>query len=186
MVVGILTLMTVFTFIFSVVAFVPGIVAIILGVMGVRRARAHPTGLGRGQAVAGIVCGSIGTVISIGAIAIIALFVASSDFTIVDEQPAAPDDYELSDRTCAVDGTLAVAGGVLTNRSGAEHGFVITVRFLDGPVELGSGSDELEHELGDGDRWAWEAVLTVDPDQVNTDGLDCRVEQVEIGDVVSD
>jgi hypothetical protein len=97
-----------------------------------------------------------------------------------------PADGATSQVTGMLDGTLALAGGVLTNRSGAEHGFVITVRFLDGPVELGSGSDELEHELGDGDRWAWEAVLTVDPDQVNTDGLDCRVEQVEIGDVVSD
>ena len=186
MVVGILTLLTVFSVIFSVVAFVPGIVAIVLGVVGVRRARAHPTGLGRGQAVAGIVCGSIGTVVSIGAIAIIALFVASADFTIVGERPAAPDDYELSDRTCKVDGLPAVAGGVLTNRSGAEHGFVVTVRFLDGPRELGSSSDELESDLGDGQSWDWQVAIPVDAQQVDTDGLDCRVEQVEIGDVVSD
>jgi hypothetical protein len=30
-----------------------------------------------------------------------------------------------------------VASGVLTNRSGAPHGFAVIVRFLDGDVDLG-------------------------------------------------
>ena len=186
MVVGIVTMLAVFTFIFAFVAFVPGVVAIVLGVVGLRRAGEHPTGQGRGSAITGIVLGVLGTLASIVAFAIVALFVASSDFTILDTEVAGPDDVELTDRTCEVQGGQAVATGVLRNTSGAPHGFIVTVQFLDRDVELGSASDRFEQDLEDGQTWAWEVVMPVDPEEVNTDGLDCRVDRVDLGEVVSD
>ncbi|HYF47225.1 MAG TPA: FxLYD domain-containing protein, partial [Acidimicrobiales bacterium] len=107
-------------------------------------------------------------------------------FTLIDTEPAGPDDVRLTDRTCRVDGSFAVAGGVLTNTSGAEHGFAVTVQFLDGSRTLGSATEELEHDLEDGASWSWEVQLGVDPEQVNTDSLECRVDRVDIGEVVSD
>jgi hypothetical protein len=186
MVVGIVAILAVFTFIFAFVAFLPGIVAIVLGIIGLRRAGERPDGQGRAPSVAGIVCGVLGTLASIAAFAIVALFVASSDFTILDTEVAGPDDVELTDRTCEVDGGQAVATGVLRNTSGEAHGFIVTVQFLDHGTELASASDRLEQDLEVDQTWAWEVTVPVDPQQVNTDGLDCRVDRVELGDVVSD
>jgi hypothetical protein len=186
MVVGIVGILAVFTFILAFVAFVPGVAAIALGIFGLRRAGEHPTGQGRAAAVTGIVTGVLATLASIAAFAIVAIFVASSDFTILDTEVAGPDDVQLTDRTCEVDGGQAVATGVLRNTSGAEHGFIVTVQFLDHDVELARASDRLEQDLGDDQTWAWEVAVPVDPEQVDTDGLDCRVDRVELGDVVSD
>jgi hypothetical protein len=160
------------------------VVAIVLGVIGLRRAGEHPTGQGRGSSVAGIVLGVLGTLASIAAFAIVALFVASSDFEISDTRPAAPDDYELSDRTCRVENRQAVAGGVLTNTSEGEPGFVITVRFLDGQRVLDTATDELAANLGHDQSWDWEVAIPVDPQQVNTDSLECRVERVDLARLV--
>ena len=186
MILGIVAVVAVLTFIFAFVSFVPGLVAIGLGVAGLRRAGVRPDGQGRGPAIAGIVCGVLGTLASVAAFAIVALFVASSDFTILDTEVAGPDDVELTDRTCEVDGGQAIAGGVLRNTSGEAHGFIVTVQLLDHDVAFASASDRLEHDLEDGQTWAWEVAVPVDPQQVNTDGLDCRVDRVELGEVVSD
>lgn len=186
MVIGIVAVGAVFTVVGAFVAFVPGVTAFVLGILGLRRAGQIPGGGGRGMAIAGIVLGVLATVVSIGAYAIVALFVASSDTALVGEQPAAVDDYELTDRTCEVNDGRAVASGVLVNRSGQVHGFAVVVEFRDGATPLGTRTTELESELEDGASWGWEVVLPVDDAQVNTDSLDCRLVRVEIGDVVSD
>jgi hypothetical protein len=168
------------------VAFVPGSAAVVLGWIALRRSRRVDDRTGRLQAIVAVVTGSVSTMGSVVAFAVVAIFVASSDQALVDEEPARPDDFSLSDRTCEVDGGQAIATGVLTNRSGETHGWALDVTFLDGEQELGTFSDELESDLADGASWAWEVVMTVDPEQVNTDGLDCRVDRVELGRVVSD
>ena len=186
MVVGIVAAVLVPTVLLTFVTFVPGIAAIVLGVFGLRRAKQQSPGPGRAQAILGIVTGSIGVLGSVVAFAIVALFVASSDFAIIDTEPASPDDFELSDRSCGVDGGQAVAGGVLTNAAEQEHGFVITVSFTDRDRGLGSASDELAADLAPGASWDWQVAISVDPEQVSTEGLDCRVDRVETGRVVSD
>jgi hypothetical protein len=186
MVLGIVGVLAVLTVIFAFVSFIPGVVAIVLGIIGLNRAGKHPDGQGRGPAIAGIVCGVIGTLASIVAFAIVALFVASSDFTILDTETAGPDDVVLSDRTCRVDGGQAVASGILENTSGSPHGFIVTVEFLHDDVPMASASDRLEQDLEDGQTWAWEVTVPVDPQEVDTESLDCRVDRVELGDVVSD
>jgi hypothetical protein len=168
------------------IAFIPGVAAIVLGVFGLRKTRELTGGMSRGVSIAGIGIGAFDVLASVVAFLIVAVFVASSDVAVIDTEVAAPDDFSLSDRTCQVDAGRAVATGVLTNESGAAHGFIVTVRFFDGPTELASASDELGNDLEDGASWAWEVAVTVDPEQVNTDGLDCRVDRVELGRVVED
>jgi len=186
LVIGIIAALAVFTLIGAFVAFVPGVTAVVLGILGLQRAGRTPDGRGRGLAIAGIVLGALATVASLVAFAVVAVFVASSDTALVGEQPAAVDDYELTDRTCEVEDGQAVASGILVNRSGQGHGFAVVTEFRDGTVPLGTRTTELESELEDGASWGWEVVLPVDVDQVDTDSLDCRVVRVEIGDVVSD
>jgi hypothetical protein len=182
---GIVGLLAVLSFLFVFVAFVPGVAAIVLGVAGVRRAGEHPAGHGRGSAIAGIVCGTLATVASIAAFAIVALFVASSDDGFVTMQGAAPEDFSLSDQTCQIEDDQAVATGVLTNQSRGElHGVAITIVFAEAFRELGQGTDRTESELAPGESWEWEVSFGLDPDLVNTDVLECQVLRVERGRVV--
>ena len=186
MILGIFGVVACLTVFLAFVAFVPGSAAVVLGWIALRQSRRVDDRTGRLQAIVAVVTGSVSTMGSVVAFAVVAIFVASSDVTIIDTEVAAPDDFSLSDRTCQVEGGQAVATGVLTNESGASHGFVITVAFADGPTDLASASDELESDLADGQSWAWEVAITVDPEQVDTEGLDCRVDRVELGEVVSD
>jgi hypothetical protein len=186
MILGIFGVVACLTVFLSFVAFVPGLAAVALGWVALRRSRGFDDPTGRLQAIIAVVTGVMSTIGSVVAFVVVAVFVASSDQALVDEQPARPDDFELSDRTCRVDDGRAVAAGVLTNRSGDTHGWALDVTFLDGEQELGRLSDELESDLVDGASWAWEVVMTVDPSQVNTDSLRCRVEQVFTGELVSD
>lgn len=119
-------------------------------------------------------------------IVLFALVLDSTEVDIVDRREAEVDDYELSDRTCVVEngGSAAVASGLLTNRSGEEHAFVIEVRFLDRGLDLGRSSDSLETRLGDGQTWEWEVRLGLDPAAgVDTDGVQCRIVQVDLAEV---
>jgi hypothetical protein len=186
MILGIFGVVACLTVFLSFVAFVPGLAAVVLGWIALRQSHRLDDRTGRLQAIVAVVTGIVSTMGSVVAFAVVAIFVGSSDQALVDEEPARPDDFELSDRTCRVDDGRAVATGVLTNRSGETHGWALDVTFLDGEQEMGTLSDELESDLADGASWAWEVVMTVDPEQVNTDGLDCRVDRVELGEVVSD
>jgi hypothetical protein len=184
LVVGIVAALAVVTVVFCVLAFIPGVAAIVLGVLGLRRAREHPAGVGRGSAVAGIVCGTIATMASIALIAVVVLFVTTVDLPGAERRPALADEYELSEQTCVVrNGDVAVSSGVLVNRSGEAHGFAVTVRFLDRGAELGAVTESLQSFLADGESWAWEVRFPVARGQVNTDGLDCEVAGVEIADI---
>jgi hypothetical protein len=181
LVLGIVAVLAAVTVILAFVSFVPGIGAIVAGVIALRR----PDGSGRASAIAGLVSGILATAASVLAFAIVALFVASSDETLSHNVAAAPDDYRLSDRTCEVDGGEAVASGVLTNTSGAAHGFEIEVTFSDRGDEFAMSHDDLDHRLADGASWNWEVRLSTERD-VNTDGLACRVTSVELDLVVAD
>jgi hypothetical protein len=186
MLIGIVAVVAVLTILGAFVAFVPGVVAILLGIFALGNAKRQPPGgPGRAQSILGIVTGAVATLASVAAYAIVALFVASSDVAVVDTEVASPDDFQLSDRSCRVDGALAVAGGILTNTSDVEHGFVITVSFTDGDRQLGRSSDELEADLSPDATWDWEVAVSVD-EQVGTEGLECRVDRVETGRVVED
>jgi hypothetical protein len=184
MVVGIIAILPALTIVFAVLAVWPGVLAIVLGAVGLSRAKHHPARPGRGQAIAGIVLGGLTVVALIVEIVLFAIVIDSVDVKLVDQRPAEVDDYQISDRTCEVRDDQAVAGGVLTNRSGAAHAFILDVGFEDGDRDLGTRRDMIESALADGQQWAWEVVLPLDSATgVDTDGLDCRIVEVDIATV---
>ena len=185
-VVGVLAMLPAVTIVFAVLAVFPGIVAIVLGVVGLSISRRHPAAPGRGLAIGGIVCGVLTFVALVIEIVLFAVVLDSSEVDLVDQREAEVDDYELTDRTCTVEngGSAAVASGILTNRSGEDHAFVVEVRFLDRGLDLGRSNDSLETRLGDGQSWEWEVRLGLDPDAgVDTDGLQCRIVQVDLAEL---
>ena len=184
MVVGIIAILPALTIVFAVLAVWPGVLAIVLGAIGLSRANRQPARPGRGQAIAGIVLGGLTVVALIVEIVLFAIVIDSVDVKLVDQRPAEVDDYQISDRTCVVRDDEAVAGGVLTNRSGAAHAFILDVRFEDGNRDLGTRRDMIESALADGQQWAWEVVLPLDSATgVDTDSLDCRIVEVDIATV---
>lgn len=184
MVIGLLALLPAITIIFAVFAVFPGILAIILGAVGLSTASRHPGRPGRGMAITGIVCGALTVVALVIEIVVLVVAVDSVDVDLVDQRTAEVDDYEISERTCAVVDGRAVASGVLTNRSGAPHAFILDVRFQDGAQPLGVREDRLESPLADGAVWSWQVVLPLeDGSGVDTDGLQCRIVQVELATV---
>lgn len=110
------------------IAWIPFIVAagivlaglgLIFGIVGLRRSR--DSGRGRGQAIAGIVTGSIGLALSVLGIVLSVLFWrAVSDF--VD-----PGPYDVTVTGCTVDGGFATATGTLTNESAAIRSYTLFV-----------------------------------------------------------
>ena len=102
----------------------------------------------------------------------------------VYRRPAEVDDYEISERTCAVVDGRAVASGLLTNRSGAAHAFILDVRFQDSSRPLAAREDRIESPLEDGAAWSWVVVLPLEEGSgVDTDGLQCRIVRVELATV---
>lgn len=184
MVIGIIAILPAITIVFAVLAVFPGILAIILGAVGLSTANRYPDRPGRGMAITGIVLGGLTVVALIIEIVLFAIVLDRVDVNLVDQRPAEVDDYSISDRTCAVNGDRAVASGVLTNRSGVPHAFILDVRFLDGDRELGVRRDMIESPLADGERWGWQVVLPLDSATgVDTDGLDCRIVAVDLATV---
>ncbi len=187
MVIGIIAVLPAVTIVFAVLAVFPGIVALILGFVGLSNANRHPARPGRGMAITGIVLGGLTVVALVIEIVLFAIVLDSVDVNLVDQHPAEVDDYEISGRTCAVQRDRAIASGVLTNRSGAPHAFILDVRFEDGDRRLGTRRDMLESPLADGAQWSWDVVLPLDSATgVDTDGLDCRIVEVDIATVDND
>lgn len=65
-----------------------GIVAIVLGALGVQRANKEPDRPQRGVAIAGIVFGALGMVVSIAMIAVLFLFSDSSSISDMNSDPS--------------------------------------------------------------------------------------------------
>jgi hypothetical protein len=118
------------------------------------------------------------------------LLVACKDFDPANRRAALQSEYELRDQTCEVVGYgsedgfsgTAVATGTLISHADEPQGFAVTVRFLDGDVDVGRPQIVNHTELIEpGDSWDWEA--SVELDERPTD-LRCNVIQVAIGDDV--
>jgi hypothetical protein len=186
MVVGLLALLPALTIILAFLAVIPGVVAIVLGILGLAKARQHPAGLGKGMAVTGIVCGALTVVALIAEIVLFVWIAGEVEPELTRVGPAEVDDYELSDRSCRVEAGVAVAGGLLTNHSRLGSAFVIRVRFLDRGRPIGQAADHLETELADGATWEWEVELPLDDPAIGTEQLDCRVTRVDRASIATD
>ena len=110
------------------------------------------------------------------------LVAGCTDFDPANRRAADQSEYELQDRTCAVEGSRLVARGTLISHADEPQGFAVTVRFFDGDVDVGRPRIVNHPEpVEPGESWAWEAAVEVD--RRPTDPR-CDVIQVAIGDDV--
>ena len=105
-----------------VVGFVAAILAIIFGVIGLRRSRER--GVGRSQAIVGLTTGGCGLAASLLGIV---LTVTVLDLVDAYENPN-PNSATID--TCSTNGNVVTASGHITNRGASEADFVIRVDFL--------------------------------------------------------
>lgn len=157
MIVGIAAVVLCFTF-------VPGVVALILGVIGLGKAKGVG-GKGKGQAITGIVLGLLSVVLGIGSWWAIARG-ADRVEEVVDELagPADPSTYEVSVTRCQLDDVgNVVAQGRLENTSDEERNYEVRVEFVRGGDVLDSGNTFLTNIAAD-DSVVWEITGIVDGD----------------------
>ena len=108
------------------------IVAIVLGIVGLRRSRT--SGAGSGFAVAGVITGSIGVLASAVGIVLSVVVIRELNAFL---NPG-PVDGELTE--CVVDGNDVVVRGVVENQSRRERSYSVL-------VEVGAGSVERDHRF---------------------------------------
>ncbi len=136
-------------------AFVFGLVAVVLGVVGLGRAKERG-GAKRGQAIAGIILGVLSMVAGLGTWVTIGQIISSaSDSLDSVAGPADRSSYDISMDDCSVGRTgAATASGTIENRSGRDLNFEVVVQF----VRAGSVLDEggtlvFDVPAGDADTW---------------------------------
>jgi hypothetical protein len=130
-----------------------GLLAIIFG--GVGLAKSGRAGR-RGMSIAGLVLGLLALVLGIVGVAIVDDAVDDLEEAFA---PAAADDYELEMTSCGTGEFGRVsATGTITNTSGEQEGFMITVEFLDADgVRVAEGLDFVS-DLAAGKSATWEAI----------------------------
>ncbi|MGD9995881.1 MAG: DUF2510 domain-containing protein [Ilumatobacteraceae bacterium] len=150
-----------------VVGALGAIAAIVLGIIGVRRARAG-TGGGRGLAVAGIATG-------VGALCLcpigVILSVAVYD-EIIDYEEPGPNFVDVT--SCTRDGTIVAITGTIENRDDEEHGYVVEIAIDDGQRRWSTAHVEID-DVAPGDVREWthrQIVSRIDSDSVLCDVRD--------------
>jgi hypothetical protein len=186
LIIGILALLPAVTIIFAFLAVVPGVVAIVLGGIGLSNANRRTGGIGKGSAITGIICGILTFVALAIEITAFVFLAANDEPDIVNARDATQAEYEIQGQTCrATTRDLAESEGVLINRSGEPHAFTIAVRFVEDGVDMGTDTDQLAVELADGASWAWQTQEFAGPNHgtVTTEHLDCQIASVQLGEI---
>jgi hypothetical protein len=154
---------------------IAGIVAIILGVLGIKKA--SEVGTGKGMSIAGLVLGIIGTLVWV--IVVIALVAGGDELSDrLDDfsGPADTSDYDLTTDSCDIDEFGSVSfTGTIENTAGREMSFTITgeIRSTDSDVVLESPSTYIE--VSEDDTARWELVTFLD----DPENITCEVTDVD-------
>jgi hypothetical protein len=144
---------------------IAGIAAVVLGILGVNKAK--ETGTGKGMAIAGIVLGIVGTIVFV--IAIVAIAVAGDKANDVFDDAigtADPDDYEVSlpPDACQIDPDGFVTfHGTIENTAGREMNFTVNATIKDSSdgVVLDTSSTTVS-DIAEGDEVRWEITTVLD------------------------
>jgi hypothetical protein len=136
-----------------------GVPAVVLGLIGLSKAK--ETGTGRGMSIAGIVLGAVGSVVIV--LGFVLLVVVADDASNrLDEiaqnigGEADPDDYELQTDSCEVSRSGGVTfEGTIENTAGRDMNFEIEteIREADSDVLLETPTAYVEIPEGDTVRW---------------------------------
>jgi hypothetical protein len=171
MVLGIVAAATGATMFLFPVAAPCGLLAIVLGFVGLRRARRSPGAAatrGRGRAVAGVVCGAVGVIL-----AVVGYFVVSGLFrSVFDELDLGA--YSVTERACGVRDGLATFDGAITNEASSTRTYRVVVAFLRGGTDNVLRTDSTEvRSVGPGETVPFTASAFVRAEEV-----DCTVQLV--------
>ncbi len=148
LIVGIAAVLLCFTF-------VPGLVALILGLVGLGRAK-KVGGTGKGQAITGVVLGVLSILLGVGSWIALARG-ADKVSDAVDELagPADPSTYDIRVTRCELDEVgNVVAQGEIKNTSDKERNYEIRVEFVRAGEVLDSGNTFVSNiDADDSETW---------------------------------
>jgi hypothetical protein len=133
-----------------IVGLVLAVLAIVLGIRGVRRS--STLGAGRGAAITGIVTGGIGVALSVVGVALSIIVYQAVD-AFIDPGPVIADVT-----SCTIDGSNAIIDGEVTNRSRSERDYSVFVTVDDRTTAI--SIDDVEA----GDTVSWSATLAAPGD----------------------
>jgi hypothetical protein len=139
-----------------------GIPAVILGILGLSKAK--QIGTGKGMSIAGIILGAVGTLLTIAFFVFVVI--AAEDATDDLSGPADPGDYEIDidQSSCEVDrfGFLTLTG-TIQNTSGSEKNFTVngSVRDADDGTILDSSGADIVSDIPAGQSAAWDITFSV-------------------------
>ena len=171
MIVGIVSLVLCFLFL-------GGVIAVVLGVIGLSKARSRG-GAKKGQAAAGLIMGVVSLALGAGSWVLFVVAVNEGSDAIADATdelggPADSSTYKVDITTCALDrsGTATVSG-TIRNTSSRERNFEVEAEFRRSGTVLETGST-IVFDLGQGESQTWEVVSVIDSGRA----VDCNVTDV--------
>jgi hypothetical protein len=153
---------------------VAGILAIIFGILGMKKA--NQTGTGKGMSIAGIVLGAVGTVATI--VIVIALVAAGNSVknNVQDAfGPVSTSDYSLTTDTCKIDQYGSVTfSGTIKNTASKDLGINIVgeIRNAKTNVLLSTENDYVSTTKGDTVQWSLDTYIS------NPVDITCKVTEV--------
>ena len=156
---------------------IAGIVAIVLGVLGMKKS--GQTGSGKGMSIAGLVLGVIGTLI--GIVIIVAVIAAGDDISdSLDDiaGPADSSDYEIDvpADACSIDefGSISFEG-TIENTAGRDMSFIVNGEIRDSDTNVVIDTRTAYVEVAEDSTAQWEITAFVD-DPVD---IKCKVTGVD-------
>ena len=154
---------------------IAGILAIIFGFLGMKKA--NETGTGKGMSIAGIVLGAVGTVATI---VVFILIVAAGNSVSDNVQdafgPVDRSDYELTTDECKIDSSGSVTfTGTIKNKANKDLdvNIVADIRDADTDELLTTSNDYVSTTEGETSDWAIDAFISEPVD------ITCKVTDVD-------
>jgi TM2 domain-containing membrane protein YozV len=153
---------------------IAGVLAIVFGILGMKKA--NEVGTGKGMAIAGMVLGIIGTIVTI----LIFVFVIAAGDSVNDALDDAtgaadPSDYELVNKSCEIDNYGFVTfSGTIENTGSKDLDFTIDGEIRDNSNVIVDSPSTIV-SVPEGDTVQWELVSSVD-DSITQ--VECKVTSV--------
>jgi hypothetical protein len=154
---------------------IAGILAIVFGILGLKKAK--ESGVGKGMSIAGIVLGAVGSVIAI--IVFFALVVGTNNAAdrINDAfGKADPSDYDITTDSCKVDQYGFVEfEGTITNTANKDMNFTINTEIRSSGSNVLLDSPSTFVQINEGDTAKWSVSTSID----KATNIDCKVSSVD-------
>ena len=142
-----------------------GVLAIVFGILGLKKAN-ESAGRGKGMAVAGMVLGIVGTIVSI-ILLVVFVFAADNASDSIDDWTGKADssDYRLTVEKCETDSLgYPVMSGVIKNLTNSDKSYTFDYEFRDGKGNLLDSGTSFPEEIPKNDtvKWSIDSFTSVD------------------------